>query len=428
MKKGIYYIFIFGLGILLYGCKNNGMILSQNGTVLERYEGVDSTVIIPSSVKRIEESAFADNLKIREVKLPNTLNSIGARAFKGCRNLKQIDLPFTIREIESQAFAKTGLQHIELPDGISSLLFSTFEGCDELISAEIPGSVKRMIAVFEGCKNLRFIKLHEGIKSIDNMCFYDCENLDVIKLPNSITSIGVEAFRGCKKLKTLIIPGSVSSIGRDAFIECVSLKEVTMLSSSMFQNAYIHAFPKTCKINQLNTESVFEILSDKQFEYNGTIIWIENNGYFYVNGMRQDVVLYLTTLHQGVATLFGGSMDDLNVTLKFDVNNMTITNCKTSRVYKLVTGAKDLTSNSFKEADSFKYEREHDDSKGNTTISVGIDNEIKRYNSAIDKQDWKLAYTIAGNIAQYYARNGDNSNYQKWNKRGDILRKKGFGF
>lgn len=64
----------------------------------------------------------------------------------------------------------------------------------------------------------------------------------------------------------------------------------------------------------------------------------------------------------------------------------------------------------------------------NSRNNSSIDNEIARYNTAVNNQDWRLAYSIAGNIAQYYARNGDNTNYQTWNKRGEALRKKIFGF
>ena len=78
--------------------------------------------------------------------------------------------------------------------------------------------------------------------------------------------------------------------------------------------------------------------------------------------------------------------------------------------------------------DGYWLNKRSSTSTNNSRTNSSINNEIARYNTAVDNQDWRLAYSIAGNIAQYYARNGDNTSYQTWNKRGEALRKKIFGF
>lgn len=61
--------------------------------------------IIPSSVKRIGECAFANCIDLEHIIIPSSVTSIGAYAFSGCSNLKHIEIPASITSIEESAFA-----------------------------------------------------------------------------------------------------------------------------------------------------------------------------------------------------------------------------------------------------------------------------------------------------------------------------------
>ena len=104
------------------------------------------SVVIPPSVKRIRQGAFADckGLKtvimergeegsgpteieddafsgckeLERVDLGTRLDHMGERAFKGCRSLKSIRLPSGLCGIPYECFSKTGLTELTLPENI----------------------------------------------------------------------------------------------------------------------------------------------------------------------------------------------------------------------------------------------------------------------------------------------------------------------
>ena len=66
-----------------------------------------------------EESA------IKNVELPSTLKRIEYSAFQGCENLKRIDLPKGLEYIGKQCFQESGLEYVKLPPLLRRLEEST---------------------------------------------------------------------------------------------------------------------------------------------------------------------------------------------------------------------------------------------------------------------------------------------------------------
>lgn len=63
-----------------------------------------TSIVIPESVERIEESAFADCKSLETIVLSEGLKSIGKKAFYGCTSLNELNLPSGVEIIEEQAF------------------------------------------------------------------------------------------------------------------------------------------------------------------------------------------------------------------------------------------------------------------------------------------------------------------------------------
>ena len=55
-----------------------------SGSVLLKYLGKESRVVVPQGVVRIAEEAFAGNEGVDRVILPDSVESIGAGAFRDC--------------------------------------------------------------------------------------------------------------------------------------------------------------------------------------------------------------------------------------------------------------------------------------------------------------------------------------------------------
>ena len=63
------------------------------------------TYTIPSTVKKVDASAFYQCRQLTDITLPPTLDSIAASAFLGCNQLREVKLPATLKYIGARAFS-----------------------------------------------------------------------------------------------------------------------------------------------------------------------------------------------------------------------------------------------------------------------------------------------------------------------------------
>lgn len=83
-------------------------IISRGETSVKQAQFLDSPVeivVIPSTVKVIEASAFNLCLKLKEVFIPDSVKSIGSSAFSNCIKLENIFIPSSVDNIGSNAFS-----------------------------------------------------------------------------------------------------------------------------------------------------------------------------------------------------------------------------------------------------------------------------------------------------------------------------------
>lgn len=94
-------------------------------------EHILTSIVLPSTVKVIEEGAFANNLVLETIDLSacKNLTEIGARAFSGCRNVTTIDLSncTSLQSIGEKVFAGCkGLRSVIFPNSLNSIGQSAF--------------------------------------------------------------------------------------------------------------------------------------------------------------------------------------------------------------------------------------------------------------------------------------------------------------
>lgn len=129
--------------------------------------------------------------------------SIAEKAFaydeNSRNNLSSIVLPSSLKRIGASAF------YNRYSNGLESVEFSGE------INIEYIGE-----NAFYGNKNLHTMDLGSKIKIIDNYAFQNCLELDNIVLPNTLTKIGDGAFTNCN-IHEIYIPNSVEYMGDSVF-------------------------------------------------------------------------------------------------------------------------------------------------------------------------------------------------------------------
>ncbi|MBD5112739.1 MAG: leucine-rich repeat domain-containing protein [Ruminococcaceae bacterium] len=213
-------------------------------------------IIIPDTIKRIDEYAFLkcfslteinipDGIteisdcmfmyceKLKSIKLPESVTKIGAGAFSHCENLKSAELSESVTIIGDNAFGHCErLEKLNIPDNVTEIGRFAFFACARVKSFDIPSAVKSIgEGAFSHCESITELKLPRGITEIgDNMLAY-CFNLKSVEIPDTVETIGEYAFLCCEEIKRIELPDSVTNIMVYAFRNCLKLETVTLPSS-----------------------------------------------------------------------------------------------------------------------------------------------------------------------------------------------------
>lgn len=240
------------------------------------------SVVLPSKLRIIGESAFANCSSIRYIKFPNTLIEIGLSAFGGCRSLLSVTLPDNVQIVGNRAFSgcsqlvdftfsagmkeipeyclsyASKLINVTIPEGIEKIGLGTFDHCTLLSHLTFPESatqMEEMIFINSGITSVTFSK---NLNYLPGLIFGECYNLQEISIPEHIDSIGAYAFRSCSNLKNIKLPKNLKTISKGLLNACSNLEEITL--PDQIQSIGESAFQGCSKVKTLTIpQSVLEI-------------------------------------------------------------------------------------------------------------------------------------------------------------------------
>jgi len=190
----------------------NGVLYSKDKSVLlqvpSRYAG---QLVIPESVRVINENAVAFCSELTGLIIPNTVTEIEKYAFYAC-DLKTIVLPNQLTSIKEGTFYNSGIREIVIPDSVITVDMAAFSDCKELIAVTIPDSLINIgFFAFCCCDSLTTVTIPDSVTTIEPYAFEHCYNLTSVTIPDSVTDIGEGAFYGCD---SLAIYGNKESFAR----------------------------------------------------------------------------------------------------------------------------------------------------------------------------------------------------------------------
>ena len=207
-----------------------------------------STLVIPTSVTSIGESAFSGCSSVEYLSVSNNnVESIGGGAFFGLDALKEITMKapsvedycksklskllYNSANINDDAIRKIEINGEEMidwsiPASVTQIEDYTFYNCPSITSVTLPKTITTIgKSAFENCTSITSMDIPNKVTRIGNNAFEKCP-LATITIPNNVTTIGSYAFNSCDKLSSVILGESVDSIGGNAFYGCRKLYDI----------------------------------------------------------------------------------------------------------------------------------------------------------------------------------------------------------
>ncbi|WP_061868174.1 leucine-rich repeat domain-containing protein [Prevotella intermedia] len=218
-----------------------------------------TSLVIPTSVEKIQEQAFRQNYKLASVTFcePSKITNLSAYAFWQCPNLTEVTLPSSITEIGKVFLQCENLETVNVPANaklktikedafatnkklknfnfqgncnLEAIEANAFANAESLESFNFPKTVTKIERnAFTGCTNMATATFHEDadIQKIGEGAFADC-GLKSISIPKKVKTIEREAFRNCKVLTQIDVTEFTTQIDPEAFKYCDKLTDINV--------------------------------------------------------------------------------------------------------------------------------------------------------------------------------------------------------
>lgn len=228
---------------------------TMDGDQLVKYNGTETVVTVPNSVRTIGHEAFSGNTTMIEVVMPSSVTKVDFSAFENCVNLQKVTMGVNVKTIGASAFSGcTSLKSVSLPAKTSEIGSGAFAKCSSLANIAVdyqnedfvcdsgvlysndktkliqylagkpsavysmPNSVEKIEEyAFWGAQQLTGVTISSQVKEIPEYAFDNCNGLSTVTIPSSVESLQAYSFGDCVNLSKIYIPKSVGYIDEDAF-------------------------------------------------------------------------------------------------------------------------------------------------------------------------------------------------------------------
>ena len=182
-------------------------------------------IVLPNTVKEIEDYAFLSCIYIKELVLNEGLERIGEEGLFNCSWLEQLTIPASVKEIGPRALTLLKkCETITVAEGNE-----TFEAkSDGVNEGKLLINKKKNSLVTCLFKGTKAVTVPEGIIEIEPFAFLSCRWTESLQLPASVERVGQTAFSDMQMLKEIVIPDKVEVIPRYCISDCKRLTKITL--------------------------------------------------------------------------------------------------------------------------------------------------------------------------------------------------------
>ena len=216
---------------VLYDKYMTKLIYCPNGLSTEVF-------VVPEGVRDIDDDAFSECHKIKEIILPESVEFLGYDAFSCCSSLKKIRMPRHLSDCitENTFFGCSELEEITIPDGVRSIGANVFDGCESLKKITFGKTMMTPQDFSLGLPALEeiivdpenpYLMSEDGFlynKTKTILLAYAGGRKGEVTIPEGVTQIGLNSlspgFAYCDKITSIKVPGSVKRVYAGAFEEC----------------------------------------------------------------------------------------------------------------------------------------------------------------------------------------------------------------
>ena len=178
----------------------------------ENCMNLNSSLFLPSNLKRIENRTFNACGFSGGLTIPNSVTEIGEKAFYNCTGFNgTLTLSNKLETIGESAFngcsGFTG--SLTLPNSVTTIGNAAFRACGSFTNLELSNTLSVIPAqAFMHCRSLSGeLVIPASVTEIGNHAFYDCQNLSAetrqVTLPKSLKKIGKDVFHDTDNIKTV---------------------------------------------------------------------------------------------------------------------------------------------------------------------------------------------------------------------------------
>eukprot|EP00035_Acanthoeca_spectabilis_P012799 m.232535 g.232535 ORF g.232535 m.232535 type:complete len:1377 (-) comp15716_c1_seq5:2029-6159(-) len=192
------------------------------------------SIVLPPSLRRIQNNTFSGCTRLRSIALPSGLTHIGQSAFEKCRSLTTIDFPISLEQIGDYSFRGCeGLESVIIPGGVTTLNSDTFKQCVNLRSAVLSGVQTIQYQVFAGCVSLHSVVFLSSIQTLRRNAFANCRRLSDVQFEFSGWTPSADVFVNNDWLIVAKVDGTRAKVtsALSMFVGCSRLQYVVTSDS-----------------------------------------------------------------------------------------------------------------------------------------------------------------------------------------------------